>query len=100
MKAIHWLSMCRDYKPTQSECALGLCQLYIKLGQLQPALAEIHSVLQLRREERPMMEYLNHWECKVPAMAVQLFAKKAISSDLSTEEALYFFVLVRFCSYY
>jgi hypothetical protein len=94
MKAIYWLSMCRDYKQTHSECSLALCQLYVKLGQLTPALREIHTVLQKAREERQMLEYLTHWECRVPTMALQLFANKAFAIGLETDEAMYFFVLV------
>lgn len=93
-KAIYWLSMCRDYNPAQSECALALCQLYTKLGQLAPALAELHGVLQLRREQRQMLEYLTHWNCKVPLMAVQLFADKAVVQGVAADEAMYFFHLV------
>lgn len=92
--------MCRDYNPRQSECSLSLCQLYIKLGQLDPALRELHAVLRQDREVRAMVEYLNHWECKVPAMAVQLFSIKAQSSGLSSEEAMYFFLLVRNIFFY
>lgn len=94
LKAIHWLSMCRDYRPSQSECSLSLCQLYLKLGQLTPALAEIHNVLQQGREEREMLEYLVHWDCKVPLMAAQLFATKATVQGVEADEAMYFFHLV------
>jgi hypothetical protein len=94
MKAIYWLNMCKDYNPSNTECALSLVQQYLKLGQLAPAVLEMHAVLQQGREERHMMEYLNHWECRVPAMAVHLFATKAQTQGLEADEAMYFFVLV------
>jgi hypothetical protein len=87
--------MCRDYKSTQSECSLALCQLHLKLGQLAPALAEIHAVLKQGREEREMLEYLTHWECRVPLVAAQLFATKATAVGVEADEAMYFFHLVR-----
>ena len=86
--------MCRDYNPRQSECSLSLCQLYMRLGQIDPALRELHTVLQQDPEQRAMVEYLNHWECKVPAMVVQLFSLKAQTAGLSAEEAMYFFLMV------
>lgn len=95
MKAIYWLSMCRDYNPRQSECALNLIVLYVRLGQIEPALKELYSVLRQDPEERAMVEYLNHWECKVPATAVQLLSIKARAAGLSSEEAKFFFLMVK-----
>jgi hypothetical protein len=94
MKAIYWLNMCKDYNPSNTECAMCLVLLYLRLGQLAPAVQEMHTVLQQGREERFMMEYLNHWECRVPAVAVDVLSKKAQTQGLETDEAMYFFVLV------
>ena len=91
--------MCRDYKPSHSECALALCQMHMKLGQLSAALVEIHAVLQLEHEERQMLEYLNQRDCKIPAMALHIFASKATVFGLEADEAMYFVLLVRPLSY-
>lgn len=93
-KAIYWLSLCRDYNPRQSECSLALCELYVRLGQIEPALKELHGILRQGSEKRAMVEYLNHWECKVPAVVVQLFSIKAQTKGLTSEEAKYFFLMV------
>ena len=99
LKATYWLNMCRDYKPSHSECALALCQMHMKLGQLSAALVEIHAVLQLEHEERQMLEYLNQRDCKIPAMALHIFASKATVFGLEADEAMYFVLLVRPLSY-
>lgn len=96
-KAVHWLSMCRDYNPQQSECSLALCQAHLNANQLDKALTELHTVLQREdNQAREMVEYLHQRDCQVPAIAVTLFAQKAITSGVAKDEAMYFFMLVSF----
>lgn len=88
--------MCRDYNPQQLECSLALCQAHVNANQLDKALAELHTVLQ--REGHPgreMVQYLHQHDCQLPALAVYLFAQKAVISGVARDEAMYFFMLVR-----
>ena len=89
--------MCRDYNPQQLECSLALCQAHVNANQLDKALAELHTVLQ--REEHPgreMVQYLRQHDCQLPALAVYLFAQKAVISGVAKDEAMYFFMLVSY----
>ena len=100
LKAIYWLNMCREYQPNQVACALLLCQLYIRLGQLNPALKALDLVLTTERgADNRLSEQLGTWECDVPAMAADILSKKAqAQQSLSAGEAMHFFVLV--CAFF
>lgn len=94
-QAVHWYSMCRDYNPSQSECSLALCLVHLEAIQMDRALSELHTILQMQQRGREMVEYLRHWDCLVPQHAANLFANKALVYGLEQDEAKYFFLLVR-----
>ena len=82
--------------PHRTECAVELSKLYVSLGQLDPALAELEGVLRQERAGKvAMTSVLNHWECDVPNLVLDLYSKKAQVSGVTAEEAMYFFLTVR-----
>lgn len=71
-----------------------LCQLYIRLGQLQPALQAMKDMLSTERGGERLSQLLDIWDCDIPSLAVDLLRTKATAQGVSSEEAMYFFVLV------
>ena len=95
MKAIYWLSMCTDYDPKQLECYLILMNLYVTLGQLQPALIELDIALKLEKPNRAMLTYYRQYDCDLPRMAVELLSLKARQQNtLDVDESMYLVMLV------
>lgn len=95
LKSIYWYSTCHDFNPKHVDCALALCWLYLGLGQLNPAIAALETVLKTERAVVRMSENVLLWDCDVPLVAVDLYSKKAQVQGISAEEAMYFFLLVR-----
>lgn len=91
---MRWLNMCYEYNPNQIECALLLCQLYRRLGQLKPALQMLHKALMAERGPDRFSAAVDIWDCDLPAVAADLIATKAQVQGISAQEAMHFFVLV------
>lgn len=92
--------MCRDYDPKQLECYLILMNLYITLGQLEPALEELDAALKLDKASRAMLTYYRQYDCDLPRMAVELLTLKARQhNSLDADEAMYFLMLVSYLNY-
>ena len=98
IKSIYWYSLCRDYDPRLSKCAIELANLYVAQGLLQPALQELYAVLQrasAEAEAAAATSFRGHWECTVPRTAASLLGLKAHVQGVSNRgEAEYFFHLV------
>jgi hypothetical protein len=94
VQAIRWLSTCRSYNPDQVDCVMLLCQLYVTLGQLKPALQTLDEMLTTERKVDRFHMFTGLWECDVPAVALDLLSKKAQTQGVEAGETMYFFVLV------
>lgn len=74
---------------------MHLCQLYVGLGQLNPALQALETVLKTERSSAHRLSESNHmWDCDIPLLAVDMYSKKAQVQGVSAEEAMHFFLLV------
>lgn len=71
-----------------------LCQLYISMGQLAPALTAMEGMLRTEVPAARVSAYLGLWECDVPLVVLDAMAKKAQVYGASAEEAMYFLLLV------
>lgn len=94
MKSIYWYNTCSEYNPKNADCAVQLCQLYVGLGQLNPALQALEVVLKTERSPQRVSVNVDLWDCDIPMVAVDLYSKKAQVQGVSAEEAMYFFLLV------
>ncbi len=94
-RSIHWLSMCRDYNPRQSECGIALARVYLANGIFDSALKETEAVLRTGNEEREYLSHFQNWGCDLPALVQDLFSQKALQGVLTGAEAKYMLLMVR-----
>lgn len=94
IKAVYWLSMCRDYNEKQIDCGIALTTLYFNYGVLDSAQSELDAMLKQPFQERLMLNTLNIYDCKLPEVALHIFQLLARARQLTVPHAKYTLLLV------
>lgn len=74
-RAIKWFKACKDFRPSQFECAAHLIRMYSKGGLFHESLREAHALSRTEVEARIMLNTVGGAQCVLPAVLVEVFAK-------------------------